>query len=65
MYALVDGEGVFEALSTSFRLTQGRGWQIFSLMIMSGAIITVTIFFGGPILMLSNAYVYRQLKKEA
>ncbi len=65
IYALVEGEGVFEALSTSFRLTQGRGWQIFSLMIMSTAIAAITMFFGGPILMVSNAYVYRLLKKDA
>lgn len=65
IYALVEGEGIFESLSTSFRLTRGKEWQIFSLMIMSAAITTITLFFGGPILIVSNTYVYRLLKKGA
>jgi len=65
IYALVEGEGLFEAFSTSFRLTRGKGWQLFALLIMSLAIIKVTLFFGGPIILLSYVYIYRQLKKGA
>ena len=65
MYALVEGEGIFEALSTSFRITRGKGWQIFPLLIMSSIIAAITIFFGSFICVLSNAYAYRLLKKDA
>jgi len=65
MYALVEGEGIFEALSTSFRITRGKVWQIFPLLIMSSIIAAITIFFGSFICVLSNAYVYRLLKKDA
>lgn len=65
MYALVEGDGIFEAFSTSFRITRDKGWQLLPLLILSGTIAKVTMFFGGPILVLSNAYIYRLLKKSA
>ena len=63
MYALVEGEGIFEAFSTSFRITHGKEWQIFSLLVIGGALATVTMFFGIFIWALSSIYVYRLLKK--
>ncbi len=64
IYALVEGDGIFEAFSTSFRITRDKEWQIFPFLILSGAIAKVTMFFGGPIFLLSNTYVYRLLKKS-
>lgn len=63
-YALVDGEGIFEAFSTSFRITRSKGWQIFSLFLLSSAFTKITLFFGIPIVLLSSSYAYRLLKKN-
>ena len=63
LYAIIDGDGIFEAFSTSFRITRGKGWQIYALLIIAGILGPVTWVFGGFVIVLSSAYIYRLLKK--
>ena len=89
-YALVDGDGIFGAFATSFRITRGKGGLIFLLAVLQILPVTlasllanlskyklpllykpllvlcfITIFVTTIVTTLSNAYVYRLLKKSA
>ncbi len=63
LFALVEGEGIFESFATSFRITRNKEWQILGQFLVNTVLSKVFIFFSFMGL-LSNAYLYRYLQAE-
>ena len=63
IFAIADGEGIFEAFSTSFRITRGKGWYILGQLLATIILCSISILTL-PVISLSNVYLYRYLKKE-
>ncbi len=64
MFAIIDGAGVFEAFSISFRITKGKEWYILGHLLIVVALSTLPIITL-PISALSGAYIYRYLLQES